>query len=1357
MKVMESAKNECSSLKRGARFRLAFLCFFAAVASSLFVFAPVARADVLDTSPFAKKIHFTVSGYTGRTTLANFPVLVRLSDVSGFDFADFSTPAAELRFTDAAGNNLNYEIDTWDSTANKALVWVSVPSLSGTTTEIRAYYGPSSTSGLPSVSSDAVWSSAGYVGVWHFNEQNADGSYPDATGRGATASRIAGDATPNAPTSATPSPNGTTYHVANSVLAVASANTASWTFSSTGYSVEAWLIPTGNYNRMFVQTTGMNTGNAFAFGPTEVYQMSGEFGGYAGGWTSAVASQSDWRFVTGVWANSGKSFATRTCVNGSNQAGTKDKVAVDFDSTGMALTGRNGTDQGSTVMNFSVDEIRVRTGETSSDWMDANYATQNNPGFLTASSVMDCRSVGLSLSVNGGTCVVFSSLVDGINLSGGQSATLKVLYGTDENALNDELVVSNSVTASGTYPAQVKGLTRGTAYYFKAVLELPDDSTVESEVLPVTTISDYVTAMRRIEYIEGTGTQYIDSGYYPGPNTHVKADYQFTAKAVQYRVFGIEGGDFSYQCYINSGGNWAYTYADVASGNFRPVSGNISANTKHHLFDFNYIDGEGNRAYTIYDTNGTVSATQSPLETTGATKNASLSLVIGGMRSSATEVKCIAKHRIYSVQLDEGAALTAALAPAVRASDGAVGLYDSVLNRFLPSASADPYVAGPAISTVERFTGATLTAVDLTFLGAPMERTLKVAYGSGFGGDNPADWDATETVATVAAGATSCSVPVPANWGSVDVCAFRCYFDDGTSFPLWSDTVVYRGASEPIITGVTVDGTGGDTLVVRGNLGYFPGDGCTLSVRVAKDGGSPVVWSGLAGATLSAIGNFELTLFESDTALERYIEPGAAYSVVVEGTSGGATGNSAAVAATTLGAPVFFSSSSFVNRRTVTFNGNLSDLGAGGSSTVTLYVGEAQDALVAVETPVTRTATGAFSITHTFDTFEKTYYWQLGASCTTAGGRTLETFTDVAVCKTLDTTTYIWQPVGGDWNGNWNDPEHWADNQKGDCLGYPQSSAATADFKNCTANNPVVVIVDGNYTCGTFKCYGSAASDIAFVGTGVATSGLTGGGYGQTKIASDSTLEFRDMSLTLNGDWELLRDTDRTNVTFRLSGVTGSTTGYFALAAGYCRAEFLNGTDFTGGMKFNIGGTNTVVVIDDSTIRANGSPYGFIFNADSHNWGGMEFHFRGKAPQMLSSKSFFPFSHHPDINHQLIFEVPIGGYAEAPIQFTSDSKMFNGGHATADYHVIISPDSPAFKRSGEKLENVPLIYAKAGFDLTDTRTMTLEPVEYKGESSGKLSWGVGDVPLADGEQLSKARQVLLDLRGRKPPTVIKLR
>lgn len=356
-----------------------------------------AVSKTLDTSAFSKSVEITASGYAGSSALANFPALVRLSNAPGFDFADFTDPAAELRFADTSGSNLDFEIDTWDAASGTALVWVSVPSLASDTI-ITAYFAPRAGSSLPAVSSPAVWTKAGYVGVWHFNTQNADGSYPDATGLGATAVRIAGDATPNAPTSAAPNANGTTYHVANSVLAVQASNATSWTFSSTGYSVEAWLVPTGKYNRMFVQSTSMNGGNAFAFGPTEIYQMADGWGAYS--WPSVVANQTDWRFVSAVWADSAKSFTTRTCVNGSNQAGSKtDKVAVDFSSTGMALTGRNGTDQGSTVFGFSVDEIRVRRGDTSADWMNANYATQNKNAAFFAYGTVEEGAVGSSILI----------------------------------------------------------------------------------------------------------------------------------------------------------------------------------------------------------------------------------------------------------------------------------------------------------------------------------------------------------------------------------------------------------------------------------------------------------------------------------------------------------------------------------------------------------------------------------------------------------------------------------------------------------------------------------------------------------------------------------------------------------------------------------------------------------------------------------------------------------------------------------------------------------------------------------------------------------------------------------------------
>lgn len=110
----------------------------------------------------------TISGYSGSTTLANFPVLVRLSagSPSGFAYADVTN--GDIRFADANGNSLPFEIEKWDS-SGESHVWVSVPSLSGQATTITMYYG-AITGKLPPVDSTGVWSLAGYQNVHHFSD-----------------------------------------------------------------------------------------------------------------------------------------------------------------------------------------------------------------------------------------------------------------------------------------------------------------------------------------------------------------------------------------------------------------------------------------------------------------------------------------------------------------------------------------------------------------------------------------------------------------------------------------------------------------------------------------------------------------------------------------------------------------------------------------------------------------------------------------------------------------------------------------------------------------------------------------------------------------------------------------------------------------------------------------------------------------------------------------------------------------------------------------------------------------------------------------------------------------------------------
>ena len=136
------------------------------------------------TNVFTRSIAFTTSGYTGSSTLTDFPVAVRLAANSpaGFSYADMAdaTSGKELRFADASGKSLDYDIEHWDATGT-SLVWVKLPTLTKTT-RFTMYYG-----GRPTddVTASRTWS-ADYVGVWHMSEE--DGAVSDASGNGLAAS-----------------------------------------------------------------------------------------------------------------------------------------------------------------------------------------------------------------------------------------------------------------------------------------------------------------------------------------------------------------------------------------------------------------------------------------------------------------------------------------------------------------------------------------------------------------------------------------------------------------------------------------------------------------------------------------------------------------------------------------------------------------------------------------------------------------------------------------------------------------------------------------------------------------------------------------------------------------------------------------------------------------------------------------------------------------------------------------------------------------------------------------------------------------------------------------------------------------
>ena len=349
----------------------------------------------LDPTAYASKLSFMASGYTGSSMLANFPVLVRLSTaIDGFDYAKIT--ASDIRFADANGMLLAHDIERWDANGT-SLVWVSVPSLSGTTTTFTMYWNPKPGATVPAARApQRVWTLANYAAVWHFNEQNLDGSYPDASGYGAAAVWMGGDATPNAPTTEGTSANDSPWHVANSYLKVDVADTADWFFSETGYTVETWARPTDQQkvngfddcNRMFAWSGGDTAGNTMSFYKQKLGQHAD--GVNEANWPTAVYGTDVWRLVTAVWKPASSTLpASGSFCNGATQVLSKAQTARDFTEYGMGLT---GTLAPKGILGFSIDETRIRRGGTTTDWMDANYATQvAGSTFLTAGQVHEDR------------------------------------------------------------------------------------------------------------------------------------------------------------------------------------------------------------------------------------------------------------------------------------------------------------------------------------------------------------------------------------------------------------------------------------------------------------------------------------------------------------------------------------------------------------------------------------------------------------------------------------------------------------------------------------------------------------------------------------------------------------------------------------------------------------------------------------------------------------------------------------------------------------------------------------------------------------------------------------------------------
>ena len=212
-------------------------------------------------------------------------------------------------------------------------------------------------------------------------------------------------------------------------------------------------------------------------------------------------------------------------------------------------------------------------------------------------------------------------------------------------------------------------------------------------------ITEYTlpTGYTALEYIESTGTQWIDTGYKPNNFTNFEIKYLHTgwlSSTVANIPYGCTNSPE-----VNKANNGLFrTNRGGSDYNYNRVAwGNTNADTNIDLP--NQFLAELNEWYTdkylqnkIY-INGTLVATSNA--PTDISWNSSRTMYLF-RRNANTPMP--SKIRISYAKIWENESVIKNFIPARRDSDGEIGMYDTVTNTFFTNAGTGEFIAGPVVN-----------------------------------------------------------------------------------------------------------------------------------------------------------------------------------------------------------------------------------------------------------------------------------------------------------------------------------------------------------------------------------------------------------------------------------------------------------------------------------------------------------------------------------------------------------------------------------------------------------------------------------------------------------------------------------
>ncbi len=321
--------------------------------------------------PGSKRLYLntTAAGANVPGSVDDFPVLVRL-DASNFNFAESN--GNDIRFSDAQGKRLRYEIERWDSEAGRAEIWVRVDRVQGNANAqfLTLHWGVPKAESF-SDGRQVFNAGTGFAGVWHLGEYAADTTtsdlYQDAVGydpasdRTASADRggVAGHGAGFGGTDYIAAPVADPLLQPNALITV-----SAWMRGTRSGLLGGTLATMGDSYNLRVNPNGTGRFSIFnGDAPLGVESAKG----------AMSLLDSAWHHLAGVYDGSTLSLY----IDGKPAGKASAKGAIDYRYSPAFVMGKHGNRKTGYEFLGSLDEVEV-SGEVarSADWIKLAYENQ---------------------------------------------------------------------------------------------------------------------------------------------------------------------------------------------------------------------------------------------------------------------------------------------------------------------------------------------------------------------------------------------------------------------------------------------------------------------------------------------------------------------------------------------------------------------------------------------------------------------------------------------------------------------------------------------------------------------------------------------------------------------------------------------------------------------------------------------------------------------------------------------------------------------------------------------------------------------------------------------------------------------